>query len=85
MDNDIALKAVLEKLKQFGGNKILLLVSLLNKHSWLTYQNQSEKATEIYEQIYLLQCLICEDVLMDYGYVYNESGSYPLWNKNVSY
>ena len=85
MDSDKVLQSLLNKLKQFEENKVLLLVSLLNTHSWLLYQNQMEKAKSVYEEIYLLQCLICDDALMKSGYLYNESGEYPLWEKSISY
>ena len=75
---------VMDKLDKLGGNKLALLTSLMNKHSFLISKKDREQAAELFKEIYLLETIIIEDVLEHNGYVYNDNiGAYPVWYKKT--
>ena len=75
---------LMDKLDRFGSNKLALLTSLMNKHSFLISKKDKEQAAELFKEIYLLETIIIEDVLEHNGYVYDDNiGAYPIWYKKT--
>ena len=75
---------LMDKLDRFGSNKLALLTSLMNKHSFLISKKDKEQAAELFKEIYLLETIIIEDVLEHNGYIYDDNiGAYPVWYKKT--